>query len=75
VENVDKAVSKAVALGATGQGPVIDMFWGDRCGNIVDPDGYACMIATHRAEPTAKELKKKMLEQMKPQPADTGGAA
>lgn len=75
VENVDKAVSKAVSLGAAGQGPVTDMFWGDRCGNIIDPDGYAWMIATHRAEPTAKELKKKMLEQMKTQPADTSSAA
>ena len=75
VENVDKAVSKAVSLGAAGQGPVTDMFWGDRCGNIIDPDGYAWMIATHRAEPTAKELKKKMLEQMKTQPADTSTAA
>ena len=75
VENVDKAVSKALSLGATGQGPVMDMFWGDRCGNIIDPDGYAWMIATHKAEPTAKELKKKMLEQMKPQPVDTSSAA
>jgi PhnB protein len=75
VENVDKAVSKAVSLGATGQGPVMDMFWGDRCGNIVDPDGYAWMIATHRTEPTSKELKKRMLEQMKPRPADITTAA
>jgi len=75
VENVDKAVSKAVSLGATGQGPVMDMFWGDRCGNIVDPDGYAWMIGTHKAEPTSKEMKKKMVEQMTPQPADTTSAA
>ena len=75
VENVDKAVSKALSLGATGQGPVMDMFWGDRCGNIVDPDGYAWMIATHRAEPTSKEMKKKMVEQMRPQLAETTSAA
>ena len=74
VENVDKAISKALSLGATGQGPVMDMFWGDRCGDIVDPDGYAWMIATHRAEPTSKEMKKKMLEQRSPQPADTTSA-
>src|SRR5271168_2993393 len=43
VENVDKVVAKAVSLGATGQGPVMDMFWGDRCGNIVDADGYSWM--------------------------------
>jgi len=31
VENVDKVIEKATKLGATSQGPVIDMFWGDRC--------------------------------------------
>jgi len=37
VENVDKVVEKATKLGATSQGPVMDMFWGDRCGTVVDP--------------------------------------
>jgi PhnB protein len=37
--NADKVVAKAVSLGAAAQGPVIDMFWGDRCGTVVDPDG------------------------------------
>jgi PhnB protein len=69
VENVDKAFSKALSLGATANGSVIDMFWGDRCGNLVDPDGYSWMVGTHKAEPTTKEMKKKMLEQMPPQPA------
>jgi len=32
VENVDKVVGKAIGLGATAQGEVMDMFWGDRCG-------------------------------------------
>src|SRR5229473_5124034 len=75
VENVDKVVSKALSLGATGKGPVMDMFWGDRCGTIVDPDGYTWMVGTHKAEPTAKEMKAKMLEQMRPQPADAATAA
>lgn len=30
-KNVDKVVSKALGLGASGNGPVMDMFWGDRC--------------------------------------------
>src|SRR2546421_11408366 len=34
VENVDKIFDKATKLGATSQGPVMDMFWGDRCGTI-----------------------------------------
>jgi len=72
VENVDKVVEKATKLGAKSQGPVMDMFWGDRCGTVVDPDGYNWMIGTHKAEPTAKEMKQGMLEmmkQMKQQPA------
>jgi PhnB protein len=78
VENVDKVVAKANGLGATSQGPVIDMFWGDRCGTLVDPDGYTWMIGTHKAEPSAKEMKKKMLEQigqMQHQSAGTATAA
>jgi PhnB protein len=44
VENVDKVVEKATKLGAAPQGPVMDMFWGDRCGTVVDPDGYNWMV-------------------------------
>jgi PhnB protein len=63
-ENADKTVAKAVKLGATSKGPVMDMFWGDRCGTVVDPEGYTWMVATHIAEPTAKEMQQKMKEQM-----------
>src|SRR5579862_169607 len=38
-ENVDKTVAKAVKMGAAVKSPVGDMFWGDRVGTIVDPDG------------------------------------
>ncbi|MGA8309893.1 MAG: VOC family protein [Terriglobales bacterium] len=68
VENVDKVFAKAVGLGATAQGEVMDMFWGDRCGFLVDPDGYNWMLGTHKAEPTTREMKKKMMEQMGQQP-------
>ena len=75
VENVDKTVAKAVGLGATIQGQVMDMFWGDRCGMIVDPDGYGWMVGTHKAEPTAQEMKKKMAEQVGQQPAGAATVA
>ena len=75
VDDVDKVVSKALGSGATSKGRVMDMFWGDRCGTIVDPDGYAWMVGTHKAEPTAKEMKKKMQEQIGAQPAGTATAA
>jgi uncharacterized glyoxalase superfamily protein PhnB len=72
-ENVDKVVAQAVKLGATQNGPVMDMFWGDRCGMLVDPQGYSWMVGTHIAEPTPQEMKKAMQAQMKSQAA-AGGA-
>ena len=70
-DKVDKVVEKAIKLGAVPKGPVMDMFWGDRCGTVVDPDGYIWMVATHLAEPTPLEMKKKMKEQMSTPPAPT----
>jgi PhnB protein len=74
-ENADKTVAKAVKLGATQKGPVMDMFWGDRVGTIVDPDGNTWMIATHIAEPTPAEMKKKMMEQVRAQSASSGSGS
>jgi PhnB protein len=73
-ENVDKVVAKAVKLGATQRGPVMDMFWGDRCGAVIDPEGNTWMIATHKAEPTPQEMKKLMMEQVRAQKAGGTGA-
>ena len=74
VVNVDKVVDQATKLGAAPQGPVMDMFWGDRCGTVIDPDGYTWMVGTHKAEPTPKEMKKGMEEMMKQQPASAAAA-
>jgi PhnB protein len=74
-ENVDKVVAKAVKLGAVAKGPVMNMFWGDRCGTVVDPEGYAWMVATHTAEPTPVEMKKMMTEQMSNQAAAASAGA
>jgi uncharacterized glyoxalase superfamily protein PhnB len=73
-ENADKVVAKALKLGATLTMPVSDMFWGDRCGVITDPDGYSWMVGTHKAEPTPAEMAKKMKEQMAAMAAAGGGA-
>ena len=78
VDNVDKTVAKSVKLGAQLKQPVMDMFWGDRCGSIVDPDGNAWMIATHTAEPTPAEMKKLMklqTQQMQQKPSEAAGTA
>ena len=39
VENVDQIVAKAVSLGATAQGQVMDMFWGDSLRSSSGPRG------------------------------------
>jgi len=75
VEDADKVVAKAVKAGATAAGPVMDMFWGDRCGTIIDPDGNAWMLGTHMAEPTPQEMKKKMAEQMRSQSASAASSS
>jgi PhnB protein len=74
-ENVDKTVAKALKLGAQSKGPVMDMFWGDRCGTLVDPEGYTWMVSTHMAEPTPKEMQQKMKEQMASQQAAHAASA
>jgi PhnB protein len=63
VENTDKVFAKAVKLGAAVVMPVMDMFWGDRCGMVADADGNNWWIVTHVAEPTPQEMRKKMKEQ------------
>ena len=77
VDNADKVVARAAKLGATVQQPVADMFWGDRCGAVIDSDGHKWMIGTHVAEPTPREMKKKMEEQMAQwtRPSSEGAAA
>jgi PhnB protein len=74
-ENVDKVVATAIKLGATATMPVTDMFWGDRCGVVIDPEGYTWWVATHMAEPTPQEMKKAMKEQMKAQAAGAASGA
>jgi hypothetical protein len=53
----------------------MDKCWGDRSGAVVDPEGYAWMVGTHKAEPTLQEMKKKMTEQMGQKPAGAATAA
>jgi PhnB protein len=75
VDNVDATFSSAVASGAKVQMPVMDMFWGDRCCQVADPDGNKWMIATHKAEPTEAEMAEAMKQMMESQPSSQAAAA
>jgi PhnB protein len=75
VEDVDKVVAKAIKAGGTAVGPVMDMFWGDRCGTVIDPEGNPWMLGTHVAEPTPEEMKRKMAEMVSSQSASAAASS
>jgi PhnB protein len=75
VENVDAIFGKALAAGGQVLMPLMDMFWGDRCAMIGDPDGNKWMIATHVAEPSEKEMMEAMRQQMEAQQSGQAAAA
>jgi uncharacterized glyoxalase superfamily protein PhnB len=58
VEDADKVFNQAVAAGAEPKMPVADMFWGDRCGALVDPFGHQWSVATHKADLTPEEIER-----------------
>lgn len=64
VDDVDNVFSSAVAAGAQVLMPLMDMFWGDRCCTVADPDGNKWMVATHKAEPTEAEMAEAMRKMM-----------
>lgn len=59
VPSVDKTIAKALKAGAKIVMPAQDMFWGDRFGRIVDPQGNFWSIGTHVEDVTPAEMKKR----------------
>lgn len=57
IDNVDSAFQRAVSAGATVKMPVMDMFWGDRYGQVVDPFGHRWSLATHTRDMSPEEMK------------------
>jgi uncharacterized glyoxalase superfamily protein PhnB len=58
MENADTTFNKAVAAGAKPTMPVMDMFWGDRFGQIQDPFGHIWGLATHKKDMSPEEINK-----------------
>ena len=67
VPDVDNTIKKAVQNGATLLMAPMDMFYGDRIGNIEDPYGYSWALATHIKDVPESEMKK-MAEEFKGEP-------
>ena len=68
VDNVDKLFAQAVASGATVKMPLMDQFWGDRYGHIVDPYGFRWALATHVRDVSAEEIKRAEADMAKQMP-------
>ncbi len=60
VKDVDAVVKSAVAAGAKLEREVVDMFYGDRSGSVVDPFGHRWFVATHVEDVTAAQMKKRL---------------
>jgi uncharacterized glyoxalase superfamily protein PhnB len=69
-EDCDAAFRKAISAGGKELTPIIDMFWGDRMGQIQDPFGYKWTLATHIKDITPEEIKKAGEEWMKKEMAE-----
>src|SRR5271165_764463 len=56
IDNVDAAFERAVSAGASVKMPLMDMFWGDRYGVVMDPFGHKWSLATHTRDMTQEEM-------------------
>jgi PhnB protein len=56
VEDVDSAFKKALDAGCTQVSPVMDQFWGDRYGKVMDPFGFQWGLATHKEDLSDEEI-------------------
>jgi PhnB protein len=56
VEDVDTLFNQAVSAGAEVRMPLVDAFWGDRYGQLVDPFGHKWSLATHKEDLTPEEI-------------------
>ena len=65
VEDVDARFARAVAAGGKVQRPVVDQFYGDRSGTLVDPFGHVWTIATHIEDVSAEEIHRRIAALMK----------
>jgi len=65
VDDADSVFSKAVSVGAQSMLPLMDGFWGDRIGMLVDPFGHRWTVATRKKEMSLEEIQEAGAEFMK----------
>ncbi|MBA2466386.1 MAG: VOC family protein [Sphingomonas sp.] len=64
VDDADAAFAQAVGAGATIDRPVVDQFYGDRSGSVIDPFGHRWTLATHVEDVAPEEMEQRMRASM-----------
>lgn len=59
VADVDAVFDRAIATGAKVEMPLMDAFWGDRYGTVLDPFGHHWSLATHKEDLSQPEIEKR----------------
>jgi len=63
VDDCDALFERAIDAGAReaggSMGRIQDQFWRDRCGMLVDPEGYSWTIATRKEDLTPQEMQQR----------------
>jgi uncharacterized glyoxalase superfamily protein PhnB len=64
VPDADALFKRALDAGAKEKQPLMDAFWGDRYGVVVDPFGHEWGVLTHKEDLTPEEIAKRGQEWM-----------
>jgi len=75
VPDVDASFQRAVGSGAKVTQPLMDMFWGDRYGQVRDPFGHLWSLATHKEDLSPDEMARRGQEAMAAMPKPAKRAA
>jgi PhnB protein len=59
VEDVDRAVENAVALGSSVLLPAQNQFWGDRTARVMDPSGHVWTLASRIEDTTENQRRER----------------
>jgi PhnB protein len=60
VKDVDATFNTAIAQGSKVERELMDQFYGDRSGTVIDPFGHKWNIATHKEDVSPEEMQARM---------------
>jgi PhnB protein len=59
VQDADATWNQAISAGGKPKMPLMDMFWGDRYGQLLDPFGHTWALATHKEDVSPEEMQRR----------------